>query len=99
MTPKNQEKLFKQVQKRFPRWSKRKCSGYVHGAADEAHRKRPCVRQVKAFSPKRSYAVGYVYGWIDARGEDAYNDPRLTAMKYSSHLSHVLDFRWWKNVA
>lgn len=94
MLPNIQEKLFRKVLARFPRWSKRKCSGYVHGVADEIHRKRPCNRQVKAFSPKRSYALGYVYGWIDARGEDAYNDPRLSAMKRRS--SHMLDYKWWE---
>lgn len=94
MTPANQERLFKKVQKRFPRWSKRKCSGYVHGVVDEAHCKRPCARQVKAFSPKRSYAIGYVYGFIDARGEDAFKDPQLATMKRRS--SHTLDYRWWK---
>lgn len=93
MSPSDQEKLFKKVQARFPRWSKRKCSGYVHGVVDETYLKRPSARQVKAFSPKRSYALGYVYGFIDARGEDAYKDPRLATMKRRS--SHVLSYRWW----
>ena len=95
MSPKQQEQLFRKVQARFPRWSKRKCSGYVHGIVDESHCVRPCDRQVKAFSPKRSYAVGYVHGFIDARGEDACKDPRLIRFK----SSHTLAYRWWKNVA
>lgn len=92
MNPDDQEKLFEKVQKRFPRWSKRKCSGYVHGIVDESHRVRPCNRQVEAFSLKRTYAIGYVLGFIDARGEDAYKDPRL--MRFQS--GHSLGYRWWK---
>lgn len=91
MNQQEQEALFEKVRKRFPKWSKRKCSGYVHGTVDESHRVRPCNRQVEAFSPKRTYAIGYVLGFIDARGEDAYKDPRLARFQ----SSHSLDYKWW----
>lgn len=95
MTPQEQEAFFQKVRHHFPYWSKRKCSGYVHGVVDEARRVRPCARQVKAFSPQRSYAVGYVRGFIDARGPDAFKDPRLTSMKRRS--SYGFDYKWWEH--
>ena len=94
MESQKQEQLFDAIRKRFPRWSKRKCSGYLHGILDEAKFKRPCHIQLKAFSPKRSYAVGYVYGFIDARGEDAFRDPWLRDMKHRL-VTHAPDVRWW----
>jgi hypothetical protein len=93
LSPQEQEQLFERVRKRFPKWSKRKCSGYVHGVVDEAKFKRPHCTQTKAFSPRRSYAVGYVYGFVDARGTDAYDDPWLKNMKH--RMSHTLEFQWW----
>ena len=95
MTPKDQVKLFRKVIARFPKWSERKCSGYVHGIVDETRRVRPRNRQVKAFRPGRVYAIGYVLGFIDARGEDAFNDPRLASMKRRSN--HSFDYSWWED--
>ena len=94
MTPREQEKLFRKVLGRFPKWSKRKCSGYVHGIVDEAIRRRPCARQVKAFRPKRTYAQGYILGFIDARGKDAFKDPRLVSMP--RRTNHVFNYKWWE---
>lgn len=94
MNLKEQEKLFRKILGHFPKWSKRKCSGYVHGVVDEACRVRPCNRQVKAFGPKRTYAQGYVLGFIDARGEDAFKDPQLKSMKRRTR--HSFDYVWWK---
>jgi len=94
MNSQEQEALFENVRKHFPKWSKRKCSGYVHGIVDEAIRRRPCARQVKAFGPKRTYAQGYVLGFIDARGKDAFKDPRLTSMPRRTR--HLFDYKWWE---
>ncbi len=94
MTPKQQEKLFRKVQARFTHWSNTQCSGYVHGVADEARFKRPHHPQVRAFGPRRSYATGYVYGFIDARGPDAFKDPWLKGMK--DRMSYAMEHKWWE---
>lgn len=96
MTEQEQQKLFTRVTKKFPHWSPRKCSGYVHGVVDEGKHTRPEHHQVKLFGPKHSYAVGYVYGFIDARGEDVFADPWLTSMK-ERITAHSLDHKWWKD--
>jgi len=93
MTESAQEKLFAQVQKRWPWWSRHKISGYVHGIMDEARYVRPRRHYVTMFSPKHSYSVGYIFGFIDARGEDAFTDPQLKRFKGQN----VLSFEWWKN--
>ncbi len=95
MTPSDQEALYKKVVLRFPRWSARRCSGYVHGVADEARYTRPSQSQIRLFAKCRDYANGYVRGFITARGPDAFADPSL---KGKRHLIREVGFEygWWK---
>lgn len=96
MIEKEQIALFERVRKRFRRWSKRKCSGYVHGIMDESNRAKPqpCV----ASCLPDEYYVAYVYGFVDARGPDAtceewYTiDPRYRTVGLATFK---LDYRWW----
>jgi len=93
MTPAEQEALFVKVQKRWPHWSEHKVSGYVHGVMDEARYVRPHRYYVTMYTPKHSYSVGYIFGFIDARGEDAFTDPQLKRFK----SQRALAYEWWKN--
>jgi len=83
MTPELQEKLFKLVRKKFPRWSKLKASGYVHGVVNGIAAHFP-----KYPVPNGTYSEGYMYGYIDAYGEDAL--PRGYRRK--------LEYRWWDDL-
>ena len=92
MTLDQQETLFALVQHRFYGWSKAKCSGYVHGVADEGFRTQPQVEILRgAHQQGRGYAVGYIYGFLDARGSDAVKEP------WTKCWDKALEFRWWEN--
>ena len=96
MKPKDQEILFQRVKDRYPEWTDRQCSGYVAGVVDEARYTRPEHRQTLAFTKlERTYAKGYVLGFVDARGSDAFTDPWLK--KIAACIRHSLAFQWWIN--
>lgn len=92
MTPQDQEKLFKAVQKHFgqnDKWS----SGYVHGVVDGLKRSEPRRAYIRKFEKGKSdYAIGYIFGFIDAYGADA-----LLA-EWNKKLSpNKMEYRWWEN--
>ena len=68
MTPQESEKLFAVLQAAHPRWSAQFCSGFVHGARDEAEHKKPPKLYVDR---PDQYARGYLTGFALYRGSDA----------------------------
>ena len=92
MKPEEQEKFFRLVQKHFPDWSSKRVSGYIHGVVDGLKRSEPRRVYVRLFKKTRPYAIGYIYGFIDAYGVDA-----LMA-SWSQDLpvgSTSMQYRWW----
>ena len=92
MTPAEQEQLFVDVRRKFPDWTGRKASGYVHGVADALADKPIDQTHVLTFgqnNPPAPYGDGYVYGYYDAAGfDDVTGGPaRMPA--------NVVDFQWW----
>lgn len=89
-----QEVLFTAVRERFPAWGTEKCSGYVHGIVDEGISPIPDLTYV---SRTDDYAVGYVLGYINARGEDVAQDAWISRWARDHHycLTANLNFRWW----
>ncbi len=97
MTPKDQEKLFKLAREHFPNWSFKIISGYVHGVADSSRRKEPrrvYVRGVSKVGPIKLYALGYICGFVDAYGGEAFFTPWWKDIQ----IPMVLDHRWWEHV-
>ena len=94
ITPIEQGKLFKAIQLRCPSWSQAKWSGYIHGAVDGSRRSEPRQTYVRGFRKEKPYAVGYIYGFIDAFGEDAFH--AAWAVDLCLSQKH-LDYRWWEN--
>lgn len=99
MNESDQQDLFKRVQKRFRAWSERKCSGYVHGIADEASDLEPLSCATSNLQEEEhlqdEYYIAYLYGFIDARGPDV-----LSEDWYKSNFQAVasptkMDFQWW----
>lgn len=99
MTEQEQIALFKRVQKRFHCWSERKCSGYVHGIVDEADIPAPQADMLD--NQRDGYNVGYVYGFIDARGPDVlFEDwyklhPAIANVTDEIAGQSNTDYRWW----
>ena len=94
MTEQEQIALFERVQKRFRRWSKRKCSGYVHGIVDEGSIPIPQADMLN--NRQDEYNVCYVYGFIDARGPDVLSESwfKLHPVISGCGISYP-DYRWW----
>lgn len=93
MTPKDQEKLFKAVRERCPDWDNKQASGYVHGVVDGLRRKEPRRVYVRGFVKNKRYALGYIAGFVDAFGADAY----LTDWGRELGLSpQNFSYRWWE---
>ena len=93
MKPAEQEKLFEQVRVKFPKWSIKRASGYVHGVNDGMHREEPRRVYVRGFGKHKEYAIGYIYGFVDAYGLDAFFLRWMAEL--GQPLKHVLDYRWW----
>lgn len=96
MTPKDQDRLFKLTREHFPDWSTKQVSGYVHGVADSHRRKEPrrvYIRGVNKVRSAKLYALGYIYGFIDAYGGDAYFTPWWKDIE----IPLVLDYQWWRH--
>lgn len=89
-----QETLFKTVCKRFSAWGAEKCSGYVHGIVDEGISP---VLNLAYVQRTDDYAVGYILGYINARGEDVAQDAWFAQWAKDHHycLATNLNFRWW----
>ncbi len=94
MTPIEQGKLFKLTRKRCPGWSQKKHSGYVHGAVDGSRRSEPRRQYIHGFRKEKDYDVGYIYGFIDAYGEDAFHAEWAMELCLSQKS---LAYRWWDN--
>ena len=91
MTPKDQEKLFQRVKQRFSDWSDRRCSGYVHGIVDEAERLTPDSDRIRnALGHRSQYDIGYLQGFVDARGSD------ILEKVWARLIKPKVDFEWWK---
>ena len=90
MDGKEQEALFEKVKERHPKWAFSRCSGYVHGIVDEGKVSEPLDCYLGNYD---AYSKGYVGGFIDARGEDAF----LTDW-FQTHYGEIgynIDFQWW----
>ena len=94
MTPLEQSKLFKAAREHFKKWKSRQISGYVHGVVVGLTRKEPWEDYVHDFRKNKPYAVGYIYGFIDAYGADALNAEWCRDLNLSGH---TLEYRWWAN--
>ncbi len=64
MTPKEQEELFGEVRKKFPAWSFKKSSGYIHGIVDGSQGASPDLTYCQGMQCSPHYAMGYVYGYL-----------------------------------
>ena len=92
MTIEEQQKLFAAVRKRWKKWSGHRASGYVHGVINGLSYNKPLQFYVQRFKDD-PYAYGYIYGFIDAYGEDA-----LTA-EWSQGLNiakEAVSYHWWE---
>lgn len=90
MTPSDQEKLFQRVRQKFPDWSDRKCSGYVHGIVDEPYRMGPDSDRIQnAIGRQSEYDIGYLCGFIDARGSD------ILEKAWARLIRPKVQFVWW----
>ena len=96
MTADAQEALFKQVQVHFPKWNKQQVSGCVHGINEGMGEHGPQRVYIHDGRRRVSYGLGYCYGFIDARGEDAINSEVFK--DFVKELGPVpIAFRWWLN--
>lgn len=95
MIPKLQEKLFKLVQQRFANWSTRKCSGYVHGVVDGLRRDEPRRVYHRLFNKHNPYATGYIYGFIDTYGGDAFFSEWIGELEDITERS--MEWKWWED--
>lgn len=98
MIVQEQEILFKLVQNRFKHWSIRQVSGYVHGVNDGLWRSEPKRVYVRGYQKQKPYAIGYIAGFIDAYGGDAYFTEGIKEL-LQMHLDEPkrLNYRWWEN--
>ena len=91
LTPNEQETLFRRVRKRFKNRPAKWCSGYVHGIMDEAKHEKPDPTYLGR--TRYDYNMGYLWGFLDARGSDAFEwdwARRLTPSR------KALQFEWYK---
>lgn len=95
MTPQEQEKLFEKVRRRYKNWDFRQASGYVHGVVDGLRLNEPQPYYIRGFDELEPYAICYIYGFIDAYGEDAFDAAWNQEFRISKT---VLCYRWWENV-
>jgi len=89
MKPAEQERLFKKVRTKFPKWSVKRASGYVHGVNDGMHREEPRRVYVRGFKKHNEYAIGYIYGFIDAYGSD------VLMQEWADGIEVKFNYRWW----
>lgn len=95
MTEQEQTALFKRIQKKFPRRSRRWCSGYVHGILDEGLLSEPHLIFLDAYDRKEKYHVGYVNGFMDARGPDVHSEKWYRNNPQVDPHRRALNFQWW----
>jgi len=89
LTPKVQEKLFELSRKRYPDWSTRQISGYVHGIVDGLTRKQPRRVYERDIDKPDRYACGYMYGFYDANGATG-------CVEIWGQKSRMIEHRWWE---
>lgn len=98
MTHDESERLFIRVKKRF-NTNDIFASGYVHGVSDGMDANRPKPKYGHDFFASSDqaptvYAKGYIFGYVDAYGEDVFRNFR------DFHVFRVIakrpaSFRWW----
>lgn len=93
----DQENLFKRICKRFKKRSVKWCSGYLHGILNEGKHKKPDpvylgITRTLTDVGQRDYNNGYLWGFLDARGEDAFEWEWARKLALSGK---VRDFVWW----
>lgn len=94
MTPLEQSKLFRAAQQYFKKWKLRQISGYVHGVTVGLSHDEPWQDYVYRFKKKKSYAIGYIFGFIDAYGEDTLTAEWCQDLDRSEHDP---EYRWWEH--
>lgn len=93
MSPKDQEKLFEEVQKRHKLWTPWEASGYVHGVVQGLTCKEPPHVYIQRFLGNEPYACGFIYGFIDAYGNDVFTSKWIRELELSKAILH---YRWWE---
>ena len=96
MLPDQQEALFQQVRKRYPGWSLKQASGYVHGVVDGFKRPAPRRVYIRKCQRDKPYALGYIKGFVDAFGPDALFAPWAGGV-YWPKIDTA--FLWWEHEA
>lgn len=91
MMEQDQIKLFNRIRKRFKHRTKKWCSGYLHGILGEVKRKKP--DRAYLGTTRYDYNMGYVYGFIDARGTDV--ESEAWYKRLVGKLGHKIEFQWW----
>ena len=91
-----QERLYQMATSRFPDWEPRQVGGYVHGVREGYLRTKPRQVYVRGSRKKRPepYAVGYIYGFVDAFGADALLP--LVQQGLSGIMNYRSYHRWWE---
>jgi len=88
MTAAEQEALFEKVKQHCPKRPARWCSGYVHGVCDEAKGAEP--NSVYTDSLTSHYSQGYLHGYADAHGSDAWE------YEWAPYVIVIISYRWWE---
>ena len=95
MTPRLQEKLFQLARQRYADWDTKKLSGYVHGIVDGLRRDEPRAVYLRSFRKQKPYAIGYIYGFIDTYGADAFFSEWIGDLDGITERS--MEWRWWED--
>ncbi len=95
MKSKDQEKLFAAVREHFKTWSVEQVSGYVHGVVDGLKHDEPQQDYVQKSLARETYAIGYIYGFVDASGADVVDTEWCKRISWI-HDNTVIEFRWWE---
>ncbi len=96
MLAKLQERLFQLVRQRYADWDTKKLSGYVHGVVDGQRRDEPRREYLRLFQKQKPYAVGYIYGFIDTYGADAFFSDWIGDLDGITERS--MEYRWWEDL-
>jgi len=102
MTPTEDEQLFTRVRRKFRRWSVKKASGYVHGVRQGEAALTP-FRIDAAYAnavmdqgtDADDYAIGYVYGFIDAYGSDVTATMWFKRVSRALRVQPKIEYHWW----
>ena len=94
MIPLEQEKLFKAARDHFGKgWCRERISGYVHGVIDGSEHHNPHRAYIQGFKREEPYALGYIFGFIDAYGADVFATEWCEELRLSMDC---MDYKWWR---